>query len=632
MRHVRKLALLALIASVNAFADSATAPYFFNRSQSEDSARELTGWAHRVNLYDKDVCGDECEVFNYGVFAITPEYTRSFHSCDLAQMIFGNDYNCACDTRGIAITGSRVANRGAGDWLADYFGLPTDYESSFTVSPRIKTYLVDFDFYFALSKLAHGLYFRIHAPAVLTKWNLNFEEQITNDGTNGYVPGYFTSAAVSRVNLVSSFAAYAGSEAAPYLGLDSRAIPPAPRPDFVFNPLENSKITGCGHKKTGLAEIQWALGWNFAQNEDNHIGLNIRGAIPTGTRPKGIYLFEPIVGNGHFWELGLGLTSHITFWDCKETSKYFGLYLDANFTHMFKTHHRRSFDLVNGGNSRYMLAELLGTPVQNTLQSAGGVPAVAQFQNVYTPVANLTTLDVNVSVGIQADITAMLNYTHCRWSYDLGYNFWGRTCEKISLRCDCPLALLEQSWALKGDAHVFGYASAVTPVALSATESRATIHSGLNYIPGRSAEYNGVVGSAPTNPGVDNAQLAQAGVATLYADPVNLVLASQINTSIQPELLTIDDIDFDAGSTKGQTHKIFGAITYAFDDAQRFCFNVEPYLSLGFKVEWAPTKDVGTSSHYLNATSPSACTTVNCCQRVAASEWGIWLKGGASFN
>jgi len=304
---------------------------------------------------------------------------------------------------------------------------------------------------------------------------------------------------------------------------------------------------------------------------------------------------------------------------------------------MFRTRHRRSFDLVNGGNSRYMLAEHLDTPVQNGLQGANDVPAIAQFFNEYTPIANLTTLDVNVSVGIQADITAMLNYTHCNWSYDLGYNFWGRTCEKISLRCDCPLAITEQTWAIKGDAHVFGWIdsrAAGIPVALSATQSTATIHSGLNYIPGRAFDYNAGLnnaGAAATNPSIDNSQLAESNGVPLYSTPL-FFANNQTHTSIQPVFLTIDDIDFDAGSTKGQTHKIFGAVTYAYNERCGFGFNVEPYLSLCAKVEWAPSQDNGTSTHFLNATSPSACTTVNCCQRVAASEWGIWLKGGATFN
>ena len=41
------------------------------RSQSVDTARELSGWTNQVNLYHKDGV--------HWSFAITPEYTRSFN-------------------------------------------------------------------------------------------------------------------------------------------------------------------------------------------------------------------------------------------------------------------------------------------------------------------------------------------------------------------------------------------------------------------------------------------------------------------------------------------------------------------------------------------------------------------------
>ena len=43
----------------------------------------------------------------------------------------------------------------------------------------------------------------------------------------------------------------------------------------------------------------------------------------------------------------------------------FGFYSDGNFTHLCRTTQTRTFDLVGKPNSRYMLAEQLGTPVTN---------------------------------------------------------------------------------------------------------------------------------------------------------------------------------------------------------------------------------------------------------------------------
>ena len=110
-----------------------------------------------------------------------------------------------------------------------------------------------------------------------------------------------------------------------------------------------------------------------------------------------------------------------------------------------------------------MLAEKLGRPVNylragTTTTAATTTPPIAQFQGVFAPVANLTTVNVNVHSAIQADIVAMLNYSTPRWEFDFGYNFWARSCEKISLPAlptnDCCSNLCtgdKDVWALKAD-------------------------------------------------------------------------------------------------------------------------------------------------------------------------------------
>ena len=118
-----------------------------------------------------------------------------------------------------------------------------------------------------------------------------------------------------------------------------------------------------------LAEIRFVLGYNFLNDEDGdyHLGLGIYVAAPTGTRVgdqddcsgKGRYLFEPIVGNGKHWELGAQVTAHHIWWRSEDEDKSFGLYLEANITHLFAASQIRCFDLCSAGsNSRYMLARI----------------------------------------------------------------------------------------------------------------------------------------------------------------------------------------------------------------------------------------------------------------------------------
>ena len=113
-------------------------------------------------------------------------------------------------------------------WLADYFGLPRDFESTVFFNPSISDYILDFSFYAGLDAWIDGLYFRIHGPFVHTKWNLNAEESIATNGSTGYFPGYFSSNVVPATNLNSNFLAYANG-CAPLLNNDyagpSRYLP-----------------------------------------------------------------------------------------------------------------------------------------------------------------------------------------------------------------------------------------------------------------------------------------------------------------------------------------------------------------------------------------------------------------------
>src|SRR6185436_1681238 len=119
---------------------------------------------------------------------------------------------------------------------------------------------------------------------------------------------------------------------------------------------------------------------------------------PTGNKPEGEFLFEPIVGNGHHWTLGVGFNAHAMLWRSECDDSCFGFYLDANITHLFSTCQRRAFDLCTpGANSRYMLAQKLGTNTQEL--NGGSSTSDSQFINIFAPVANLTTSKVNVSAS-----------------------------------------------------------------------------------------------------------------------------------------------------------------------------------------------------------------------------------------
>lgn len=637
-------------------------PYLSIRSQGINDARELVGWQTQINK------AGMCET--YGSFSITPEYTRSFNSNRIAQALFCDalEDNC-CDRSTLNLQGSEVVNRDAKALMADNFYLPTDYDSIIEVKPRIDNFLVDFNMYLGLDGLHEGLFFRIHAPVVYTRWDLNYNETILNAGSNAYDPGYFSSTVTSTVApiglarsfLLNSFTQYAND------GLSIEAAN-----GTTYDPLTNARWSRCRKTLTRVADVRMQLGWNFLSCPNYHLGLSFYAAAPTGNRPLGKFLFEPIVGNGKHWEVGAGLTLHSNLWKNENECCGCDIYLDANITHLFKTRQCRTFDLIGKPLSRYMLIEKMGTPVQNLLAieqiNATGTPITgsgfvapsAQFANELQPLANISTIPVNVSASVQSDIVLKLSWSYCNFQWDLGYNFWARSCEKIC-RYNGPCCYDKfplNQWALKGDAYVYGFAATYSASApfnppvdistdgtpLSATESSATIFSGTNNWPtGLALNSQGYVLPAGTilpssaNPGIDNPKFAVTQATT----PEDSVLSSYnvingvwtpVATSLDPVFVSADDLDLAAGRQRGISNKLFTHLGYTWNEHCGWT----PFFGIGGEVEWGRrdhSSNCNDSCHNTSTCHQSHATcNGSCCQDFALSQWGVWFKGGVSFN
>jgi len=661
----RSFCVTALLASC--VATAVTIPYLAPRSQGINGARELVGWQSQINKWD--MC---CM---YGSFSITPEYTRTFKPNRITEALFGDalvantssccptkcdpccddrhDNDCGCNT--ILIQGTKVADRNAKALMAENFYLPSDYSSQITLKPRVENFLVDLNYYQGLDEWVEGMYFRIHTPITWTRWDLNYCEKIVDAGTEPMDPGYFNNTYTSttgsafatgvygldRESLLTSFQQYAN---------EGKSI--ADANGITYNPLERARWNSCSMSKTRLAEITAAWGWNFVRRENFLFGLNIRAAAPTGTRPNGNYIFEPMVGNGKHWELGGGMNMWWTWWRSCDEDRDFTMYLDAYATHMFKTHQCRTFDLCGKPLSRYMLAMKFATPAQELGAGATAAEAVAptyQFANEFTPVANLTTIPVDVSYAAQGEVILKFAYTHCNFQFDFGYDFWGRTCAKICKSCDCcDNQFVDNVWGLKGDAFVYGFAGTIQPATiaskgtpLSATQSKATIFGGTNNY-ATPATWN-------QNPGIDNPALAWNGTAVdslqLYTHRIGATeggLAEwlPVNTSLQSVLLTQADLDIDAARTKAYSNKVFAHFGYTWKECE--CWT--PYLGIGGEAEFGArtkccTDDCKTSCNTTCKTSCNTTCNTSChngdntnCAKFALSQWGIWLKGGVSFN
>ncbi len=564
-----------------------------------NAARELTAWQHVVNQCTADSW--------YIVASATPEVIKSFRPERITQCFFG-DATLLCNQT-ITLSGSQTS-RSDKDWLADYVGLPSDYVGKVHFRPIVTSYLLDLNAYIGLNNIYNGLYARIHAPIENTRWDLNLCEAVFQNGTVGYNSGYFGPESIERELLFRHFCEYS----------TGKSLPSLPG-DITIDPLRYAKMSSNSLSKTAVADVEIAIGWNFLCSDWYHFGINLRSIIPTGNRPNAQFLFEPIIGGCHHWQIGVGFTSHLMLWQSCDEREKAEIYADFNITHQFSSRQWRSFDLKQKPNSRYMLAAEYKSTITNNLRGDNGVALltpIAQFNNHYAPVANLTTFPVNVSIGIQADLALFLVYTKQETSWMFGYGFWGRSCEKI--RRACPQTPLDTSlWALKGDASMIGFESTTNiPIQLSATNSLATIHGGTN-----SKKHGNTTPSdialQQTNPTIDNALIANSDTANSGTFQVDLSQpngSDTTHTSVQPVFLSTCDIDMHSAQTYGMSHRIIGEIDYTWDCYRPWTF----YVGFGAEVEFgrnAQKKAVNKEQKCING---------------ALSFWGLWLKGGFAFN
>lgn len=610
--------LVGLSASIHICAD--LVPFIAFRSQGFNAERELVGWQKQINKS----CMNEL----YGSFSVAPEYTRSLKPDRIRECLFADALTCGttCKSPVIKIQGSKVTDRDPKALMAENFYLPTDFSSEVSFKPRVENFLVDLNFYLGLDNFIEGIYFRIHTPLCYTRYDLNMCETIKDKGTNNYDIGYFnntiiptgtiedpTAYGLARESLLSSFTDYACNEGA-ITGIDN----------ITYRGLDHARISTKALTETRLAELTAALGWNFWTGKHYHVGFNVRAAAPTGNRPHGCWLFEPIVGNGHHWELGGGLTAHWCWWTNQDETKDFTTYFDANVTTLFSARQERTFDLCHKPLSRYMLALKYTKHVDNLMAGDNQIP-FAQFDNEFIPLANLTTIPVDVSVPLHVDVSLKCSYSHCNWQFDLGYGFWYRSCEKICTRFDCcKTGFADSTYGLKGDAFVYGFALEngipyQPGVALSASEHNATIFNGTdNY------SENPTTWSANTN--IDLPLPAMTTISNITYDLYTKTIGeaiTQVNTSFpQPLYINECDLDIDGAKTSGLSNKLFGHIGYTWNQ----CCCLTPYFGVGGEVEF------GQCDKLCKRTIQECHKhETDCCTRCSLSQWGLWLKGGFSF-
>jgi hypothetical protein len=477
----KKLCAVILLFSGAAQADNVHGKTFFNqRSQGSNLARWIAGQGHHTHLCDTDCVN--------GSLAITPNYEQTFNEKELGEYFFFNGTNTM-----------RFGPEGAEgvDVFARNFFLNDQFDGSVTARPRVRNFIVDINFFLGLDEWVRGLYFRVDVPINWTSWDMRLTETRTTAGTEIAANKFGnTGAAASPLN--SIIEAWKGT-----------TLSPNNFPDLKQQ-MRYARIDG-KQTKTSVADVTFVLGYDFICNECSHFGFNLQVVAPTGTRPDAEFVFEPIVGNGRHVELGGGLSGHYVLWDngCDQS---FSVFFEGFANHMFRAKQKRTFDLKqNGIGSRYLLFK--------RFDDAGNYAGEILFG------PNVLTRDVKVRNNVHGEAALMFDYQNCGFTFDVGYNIWGRTEDQITITEGIPA----NTYGVQGNTDTAGSA-------INDTQSKADIKGNFG---------------ATDNP--------------------------------SPVFITTDDIDVDSARHPGAvSHKLFTHLAYTWENCDYL-----PFLGLGGEVEFS---------------------------------------------
>ncbi|HVX00975.1 MAG TPA: hypothetical protein VHA52_11145, partial [Candidatus Babeliaceae bacterium] len=192
-------------------------------------------------------------------------------------------------------------------------------------------------------------------------------------------------------------------------------------------------------------------------------------------------------------------------------------------------------------------------------------------------------------------------WQHCGWTAGLGYNLYGRTCEKLCLREHCQFDKGSQ-FGINGcngvcaRQFVPGIGLTGTSQALNATSSNATMTS-------CGTVDNGVLLEDPAR---NLFGLAYNSPTDRFTPLDQLVVAqeSELDGAPDPVYVKVSDLDLRSGASPSLvSHKLFGHVNYTLSDC-----DWAPFVGVGGEVEW------GSCRH--------------CC---SPDQWGVWFKTGVSF-
>ena len=195
------------------------------------------------------------------------------------------------------------------------------------------------------------------------------------------------------------------------------------------NPLQALKIHG-RRSVAGIADLDLSFGCRYPSSKNKHAAIATHITIPTGTRAKGEYLFEPVCGNGQHVGLGASIDAGVLMW--KGASAECNLRLAARYDYLFEATQVRypsiKKSVYKDGFGKGMLHYYLAA--RKVAVNNGGHVADVTFE----PLANLMPNHARVKPGSKIDSNVGVNFSNKNFVVDVSYGLCWRDKESVWMK------------------------------------------------------------------------------------------------------------------------------------------------------------------------------------------------------
>ena len=405
--------------------------FLMPRSHGMNMAMEYTTWHKQTSMIDDNKFG--------GSIQVTGFYEESENKKDLGKYFgvtnYGND--CSLDDFFTVRPDSfEYVNREHAEaaflfhtsqQAADANGMPNGLgdktlADKITWRPYRHAYGVRLDYHQKLDKLLKGLYFKVSLPIVHVKTSMGWTSSCCGcDPCSTGTADYCTKQALTDDNgdltgAEKSLADYLTGNVESTAALD------------IQDKLCKAKIHN-NNTKTGIADLDFVLGYNFLYKPTRHVNANIAVTVPLGNEPNGEYLFPAIVGNAGHWAVGAGFDSSFQVW--KEDKKSLDFLFACNYRYLFESVEKRTMGFLwplTGGNIGG-LSSASGRRAMYGHWFLGAKKGVAKV----TPLANFLTRDLRVTPGSHFEAITQMSFNWCKFTLDCGYNLFMRRADDVRL-------------------------------------------------------------------------------------------------------------------------------------------------------------------------------------------------------